>query len=52
MRAKRYMSDNSEYQYVGTVTSWKVYQSVVKNSPKVATKTTREATVTHNAIKC
>ncbi len=49
MRAKRYMSDDSKYQYVGTVTSWKVFESVVKNPPKVATKTTRQAKVTHNA---
>ena len=49
MRAKRYMSDDSEYQYVGTVTSWKVYKSVVNDPPKVATKTTRSAKVTHNA---
>ncbi len=49
MRAKRYMSDDSEYQYVGTVTSWEVYQSVVQNPPKVATKTRRSAQVTRNA---
>ena len=49
MRAKRYMSDGSEYQYVGTVTSWKVYKSVVNDPLKVATKTTRSAKVTHNA---
>ena len=48
MRANRYMSDDS-HEYVGTVTSWKLFKSVSKGrSPKVAAKTDWEAKVTHN----
>jgi hypothetical protein len=49
MRAKRYMSDE-DYTYIGTITSWKLYKSVVQSPrPKLAAETDREAKVQHNA---
>lgn len=47
MRAKRYMSDEA-YTYIGTITSWKLYRSVVKGLPKPAAETERDGKVTHN----
>ena len=49
MRAKRYMSD-ANYTYIGTVTSAKLYKSVVGiRQPKVAAETTWAAKVQRNA---
>jgi hypothetical protein len=48
MWAKQFMS-SSTYQYMGTITTFKLYKAVVKGTlPKYATETDKEARIAHN----
>lgn len=49
MWAKQFMS-SSTYQYMGTVTTWKLYKAVVKGTlPTHAAETDKEARIAHNS---
>lgn len=51
MCAKRFMSDpDSAYEYIGTVTTWNLYKSVVGGKrPALAKTTDKKARISHNA---
>ena len=49
MWAKQFMS-SSTYQYMGTVTTWKLYKAIVKGrTPKHAAETDKEMRIAHNS---
>ena len=48
MWAKQFMS-SSTYTYVGTITTYKLYKSIVKGRPRLATETNKDARITHNS---